>query len=115
MIAFSYADLAWEQAAALLAIDSPSGFTDRAAKWVKEQFESMNADALDAMCEFINCTNGLFASKISQEDIELDMLPPQFYEKSTLYSEGEFYVLPIQVSGQWVKLVLSVNTAWNIK
>ena len=35
MIDFSYADYAWEQAAALLAIDSPSGFTGKAAAWVK--------------------------------------------------------------------------------
>ena len=45
MIAFSYADSAWEQAAQLLAIDSPSGFTDRAAQWVKAQFESMGFSA----------------------------------------------------------------------
>ena len=41
MIDFSYADYAWEQAAAVLAIDSPSGFTRRAAAWVKDAFESL--------------------------------------------------------------------------
>lgn len=41
MIDFSYADYAWEQAAALLAIDSPSGFTGKAAAWVKEAFASL--------------------------------------------------------------------------
>ena len=41
MIEKNYADFAWEQTAALLAIDSPSGFTDAAAKWVKEQFEKL--------------------------------------------------------------------------
>ena len=40
MINKTYADHAWEQAAALLAIDSPSGFTAKAAAWVKETFES---------------------------------------------------------------------------
>ena len=35
MINEKYADYAWEQTAALLAIDSPSGFTRRAAEWVK--------------------------------------------------------------------------------
>ena len=40
MINKTYADHAWEQAAALLAIDSPSGFTAKAAAWVKEAFES---------------------------------------------------------------------------
>ena len=31
MVNRSYADYAWEQAAALLAIDSPSGYTAKAA------------------------------------------------------------------------------------
>ncbi len=41
MIEMKYADFAWEQTAALLAIDSPSGYTAKAANWVKEAFESM--------------------------------------------------------------------------
>ena len=45
MIDFSYADHAWEQAAALLAIDSPSGFTGKAVAWLKEQFESLGFSA----------------------------------------------------------------------
>lgn len=36
-----YADYSWEQTAALLAIDSPSGFTKDAAAWVKSAFESL--------------------------------------------------------------------------
>ena len=41
MINEKYADYAWEQTAALLAIDSPSGFTRRAAEWVKTAFEAL--------------------------------------------------------------------------
>ena len=45
MINRSYADYAWAQTEALLAIDSPSGFTAKAAKWVKAQFENLGFDA----------------------------------------------------------------------
>ena len=45
MINISYADYAWEQTAALLAIDSPSGFTAKAAQWIKEAFEKMGFSA----------------------------------------------------------------------
>ena len=45
MLNISYADYAWEQAAALLAIDSPSGFTAKAALWVKEAFENLGFSA----------------------------------------------------------------------
>ena len=45
MIDRKYADFAWEQAAALLAIDSPTGFTDKAASWVKGAFENLGFTA----------------------------------------------------------------------
>ena len=38
MIEMKYADFAWEQTAALLAVDSPSGYTKAAAQWVKGAF-----------------------------------------------------------------------------
>ena len=41
MINKEYADFSWEQTAELLAIDSPTGYTEAAAKWVKEAFESL--------------------------------------------------------------------------
>ena len=40
-----YADYAWEQAAALLAIDSPTGFTAGAARWVQEAFSTLGFGA----------------------------------------------------------------------
>ena len=45
MINKTYADFAWEQTAALLAIDSPSGFTANAASWVKNTFASLGFSA----------------------------------------------------------------------
>lgn len=46
MMEKQYADFAWEQAAALLAVDSPSGFTGNAARWVKEAFEALGFSAV---------------------------------------------------------------------
>ena len=45
MIEKIYADFAWEQTAALLAVDSPSGYTADAAAWVKNAFESLGFPA----------------------------------------------------------------------
>lgn len=45
MIDRIYAEYAWEQAAAVLAIDSPSGYTGHAAIWVREAFASLGFDA----------------------------------------------------------------------
>ena len=45
MIQKTYADHAWNMAATLLAIDSPTGFTDRAASWVRDTFASLGFDS----------------------------------------------------------------------
>lgn len=45
MLDRSYADYAWEQTAALLAIDSPSGYTDKAAAWVRDAFQALGFPA----------------------------------------------------------------------
>ena len=45
MIEKKYAEFAWEQSAALLNIDSPTGFTTRAVQWVKEAFEALGFTA----------------------------------------------------------------------
>ena len=45
MIGQNYAEYAWEMTETLLSIDSPSGYTSRAAAWVKEKFESLGFKA----------------------------------------------------------------------
>ena len=45
MIEKIYADYAWEQTGNLLAIDSPSGFTAKAAEWVKNTFAELGFEA----------------------------------------------------------------------
>ena len=46
MITYEYADLAWEKSAELLSIDSPTGFTHMAARWVKAEFDAMGYPAV---------------------------------------------------------------------
>ena len=41
MIEKEYADYSWQKVEQLMAIDSPSGFTDTAAQWVKNEFEQL--------------------------------------------------------------------------
>ena len=45
MINKNYADFAWEQTTQLLAIDSPTGYTAKAAQWVKGAFEALGFSA----------------------------------------------------------------------
>ena len=45
MIDHTYADHAWDYAATLLAIDSPTGYTRTAAQWTKKAFEDLGFSA----------------------------------------------------------------------
>ena len=45
MIPKAYADFSWQQAEQLLSIDSPTGYTDYAALWLKSSFEMLGFPA----------------------------------------------------------------------
>ncbi len=45
MLDYKYAEYAIEKTVELLAIDSPSGYTDRAAEWVKNEFQKLGFEA----------------------------------------------------------------------
>ena len=62
----NYADYAWAQTARLLDIDSPTGFTDRAATWVRDAFAALgyethitNKGGVIADLGGPNCDDGL--------------------------------------------------------
>ncbi len=81
----------------------------------KEAFNEIDEDCLDAVCEFINVCNGLFASKLSQEEVQIDMLPPNMYaDITTISSEGMMFLLPCFVKGKRADIIICMETKWNI-
>jgi CheY-specific phosphatase CheX len=74
--------------------------------FAKEEFTEMDEDAFDSVCEFINCTNGLYASKLSHEDIHIDMTPPLFYKDNKVTSKGDICVVPIFINGVQTDLLV---------
>lgn len=86
-----------------------------ANKFAGEEFETVDLDALDAVGEFTNCINGLFASELSGENVDLDMLPPVFYENSTAITGNQFCVFPIHVDGKEIKFILSIDADIDVK
>lgn len=83
--------------------------------FAKENFPELNEDAYDAVCEFINCTNGLFASKLSHEGTYMDMTPPLFYSNKTIFSEKDFCLVPIILNGEQVDLIVAIDNQLDIK
>lgn len=80
-----------------------------AEPFAKEKFATMDEDAFDSICEFINCTNGLYASKLSSEDIHIDMTPPLFATDKTITSKGDINVVPVIINGKQTDLLVAVN------
>ena len=86
-----------------------------ATEFAKEEFEVIDEDSLDAVCEFINVCNGLFASKESLEGVHIDMLPPEMYtDITTISSEGMMFLLPCYVHGERADILICMETKWNI-
>ena len=86
-----------------------------AENYAKEEFEQIDEDCLDAVCEFINVCNGLFASKLSQEEVQIDMLPPNMYtDNTTISTDGMMFMLPCFVDGVRSDIVICMETKWSI-
>ena len=68
-------------------------------------------DALDAVCEFINCVNGFLAIEYSLIPAEIDMEPPVYYaEEKIIRAEKEMFVLPMMICGEEVEYIIAVDT-----
>lgn len=77
-----------------------------ASSFADEEFETVDMDALDAVGEFANCINGLFASEMSNEGVDLDMLPPAFYDTAVQISAGKLCVMPIHSGGKEINFII---------
>lgn len=75
-----------------------------------EEFEEVDLDALDAVGEFTNCINGLFASELSKEGVDIDMLPPEFYDHAITISGNQFCVFPITIGYTLINFVLAIDS-----
>lgn len=92
--------------------ENNDGFLKIASGFMKEEFKTLNYDVYDAVGEFVNCINGLFATNCSKNGIQLEIYPQAEYENQI--ANGEAYVLPIYISGQEVFLYISVNASVDV-
>lgn len=79
-----------------------------ASAYAKEEFDAVDEDALDSLCEFTNCVNGLYATELSYQDITIDMLPPEFLFDGTIKDKGNFLVLPLYVDGSKTNVIVKI-------
>lgn len=80
-----------------------------AIAYTKEEFIETDEDALDAVCELINCINGIFATELSKDRVMVEMEPPVYNSKSQTISGAELYVLPLVVCGENIEFIVSAD------
>jgi hypothetical protein len=87
-----------------------------AEAYAKEEFEVIDIDDVDATCEFLNCNNGLFATKLSNEYVDIDMLPPILKDTPAKVTDVNNVVLvPIYIRDQHVDLVICRESKWHLE
>ena len=63
-------------------------------------------DNLDAMCELINCVNGLLATEVSNRDIDIDMVAPMSKDAPGSMKSDSILVIPMVVCGNEMELFM---------
>ena len=56
-----------------------------------------------------NCTNGAFATRLCDDDIDVVLYPPVFYDNVHITSEKGFYVVTIGYEGSQFDLIMAIN------
>lgn len=79
-----------------------------------DSFINDEEDCLDGLCELINSINGMFASKMSQEDVDLDMKVPQYYLHPGTLKADSLLCIPIIVFEQELTFILTLDTTYSI-
>lgn len=92
--------------------------------FVKREYAELNLDEmdildvldiLDAACEFLNCNNGLYATRLSHEDVELDMCPPEMRDShSSIESDGNMYKVSFFIRGKQIDLIICIQPRWRL-
>ncbi|MCR5773390.1 MAG: hypothetical protein K6G87_19385 [Butyrivibrio sp.] len=78
-----------------------------AMSYTKEEFIETREDALDALCEFINCTNGIYATQESTDGEMIDLEPPIYITHFANIKAPVVYSLPVYCSDATVYINIS--------
>lgn len=86
-----------------------------AIAYTKEEFIETEEDALDAICELINCINGLYATELSHSDVAIELEPPGFNVSYSDSRSAEILAMPVYISGGEVKYLIAISNDFVVK
>lgn len=84
------------------------GMCKAASIFGRYELTELDEDVQDACGEILNCLNGMYVSMLSQNDIELELMPPEFCESKAFQNE-QIFVLPIFMGDKKFDFVITDN------
>lgn len=83
------------------------GIIKLAKNYAKSVTISSSDEVYDAVCEFANLNNGLFDSVLSDDDVFIEMVPPEVYLNQQI--SGNAYYMPVYIDDSEFDLVISTD------
>ena len=78
--------------------------------YAKFDFNEVDEDALDAVGEFINIINGLYATALSYNDSKVELDVPDYrMEERTVSNDNDICLMPVIIEGKKIYIFASVN------
>lgn len=84
-----------------------NGIMKLAQNYAKAVAVTSSDEVYDAVCEFANLNNGLFDSVLSDDDIFIEMVPPEIYLNQQL--SGTAYCMPVYIDDAEFDLIISAD------
>ena len=85
------------------------GVVNFANIFASEEFSGVDEDTLDALGEFINIVNGLYATSLSYQKVSIELMPPVLSVAETTVAGNNLCVVPIMINGFDMKLIVSID------
>ncbi len=86
------------------------GIIKLAKNYAKSVSVTSSDEVYDAVCEFANLNNGLFDSVLSDDDVFIEMVPPEVYLNQQL--SGNAYYMPVYIDDSEFDLTISTDAAF---
>nr|MCR4990712.1 chemotaxis protein CheX [Lachnospiraceae bacterium] len=80
-----------------------------ASEFGKEDFPTVNMDALDAVAELLNCICGLYASELSLQRIAMELYPPEYDDSIEGIGGFKMLVFPMMLRDKLANLVICIG------
>lgn len=77
------------------------------------EYINSTEDTLDALCELINCVNGMFATKKSRENVDLDMKVPEFCTNPGVLKGASLLCIPVIIFDKEITIIFSLDNEFS--